>query len=145
MRQHAALQLPSKQPFWDLLIPVYYGPPGKRFDPLFLSAVLVQIKSTRQGNQTILGREYEDYFWPSEDTPVLYIMLDLGAPKAEVTLHNPPGRPDVFGIHASGFGAGVYGVSEPFPGLGYYLDILIKERVVQPGIAHDTCVNHSQG
>jgi len=114
MRQCAALQLPSGQATWDLLIPMYLGDHNAAFDPESLSAVVISAKNETSARSLKISSEDLDYF-KGLSQPVVAILLDLGVtpgrrPISQTQLVQHQNRPPCFGFRVEGSDSGSFSV-----------------------------------
>ena len=122
LRRQAALQLAYRQPYWDILIPVYFGGLDKVFDPARASAVFIQVRNRDQASKFEMDpHNYAKLFSHTED-PILYILMDLGTEEHRVDVYGLPNaktaqhpctnstrlKQYLFGIHAMGAGSNTY-------------------------------------
>ncbi|KAA8903422.1 hypothetical protein FN846DRAFT_985347 [Sphaerosporella brunnea] len=83
MYRQAALQLARTQHTWDILIPVYMGPPDDVFDPALTTVFLIQVKNRMKPNTYFVSaKEYEYIF--GKTNPIITILIDLGVKASEV-------------------------------------------------------------
>jgi len=75
----AALQSCHDQEFWDLLIPVYFGPPDKPFNLDQVSALFIQVKNRKRTLSQKLTKEGwgRCFDWNEAKVPVLFLQLEL--------------------------------------------------------------------
>ena len=104
LRQHQALQLSEYQKHWDLLIPMYLGPPEQDLSMFWVSAILIQVKNCKTRSQlSAKPHEIREIFGNTQ--PLLQILLDLGMDSNTVYEFSGQKNPDVYSIHIRGSGA----------------------------------------